>query len=297
VRALFPCGSVTGAPKIRAMEVIRELEQSPRGVYCGAIGYFAPDGSANFNVAIRTLTIDGDKGELGIGGAVVHDSLSSAEYAECLLKARYYDVARKPLELIETLRYEPQKGFIRAERHLTRMKASAEFFHFPFDYRTASKALNDAIADAREALRVRLALNEQGEFVSTSAPLGASAQEWTYAISEKRTNSADALLRHKTSWRELYESEHAASGVDEVVFLNERGEITEGSRTNIFARIDGKLFTPPLLCGVLNGCLRAEMLADHDCEESVLTLDDLTRAEEIFLGNSLRGLIRAKLKN
>jgi para-aminobenzoate synthetase/4-amino-4-deoxychorismate lyase len=296
VRALFPCGSVTGAPKIRAMEVIHELEQSPRGVYCGAVGHFAPDGSANFNVAIRTLTIEGDKGELGIGGAVVHDSLATAEYAECLLKARYYDAARKPFELIETLRYEPHKGFVRAERHLARMKASAEFFHIPFDDSAAWRSLNNATADAKENLRVRLTLNESGEFARTAAPLGQSAQEWTYAISEKRIDSADVLLRHKTNWRELYESEYAALGADEVIFLNERGEITEGSRTNVFAQICGRLLTPPLSSGVLNGCLRAEMLAEYDCEVSTIMLDDLARADAIFLGNSLRGLIRAKLK-
>ena len=115
VRALFPCGSVTGAPKIRAMEIIRELEASPRGIYCGAIGHFAPDGSANFNVAIRTLTIRAIAGELGIGGAVVQDSMRGSEYAECLLKARYFEAARKPLELIETLRYAPGEGFTRLE--------------------------------------------------------------------------------------------------------------------------------------------------------------------------------------
>jgi len=296
VRALFPCGSVTGAPKIRAMEVIRELEQSSRGVYCGAIGHFAPDGSANFNVAIRTLTIKGNKGELGIGGAVVHDSLASAEYAECLLKARYYDAARKPLELIETLRYEPQKGFVRAERHLARMKVSAEFFHISFDESAAWRSLNSATGSAEENLRVRLTLNERGEFACAAALLGPSVREWTYAISQKTTNSTDIFLRHKTNWRELYESEYAASGADEVIFLNERGEITEGSRTNVFAQIGGRLLTPPLSSGVLNGCMRAEMLANQDCEESVLTPDDLARADAIFLGNSLRGLIRAKLK-
>jgi para-aminobenzoate synthetase/4-amino-4-deoxychorismate lyase len=296
VRALFPCGSVTGAPKIRAMEVIRELEQSPRGVYCGAIGHFTPDGSANFNVAIRTLTIEGNKGELGIGGAVVHDSLASAEYAECLLKARYYEAARKPLDLIETLRYELHKGFVRAELHLARMKASAEFFHIPFDESVAWRSLNDAINGAEENLRVRLTLNEQGEFACAAAPLGPPAQDWTYAISKKRTNSIDVLLRHKTNRRELYESEHAACSADEVIFLNEHGEIAEGSRTNVFVQIGGRLLTPRLSSGVLNGCLRAEMLANRECEESILMPDDLARADAIFLGNSLRGLIRAKLK-
>ncbi|MGZ5938876.1 MAG: aminodeoxychorismate synthase component I, partial [Rhizomicrobium sp.] len=139
VRALFPCGSVTGAPKIHAMEIIRELEESPRGIYCGAIGFFAPDGSANFNVAIRTLTISGNRGQLGIGGAVVQDSTAASEYAECLLKARYFESVRKPIGLIETLRYE--NGFVRRERHLDRMQRSARFLDIPFDRMAAMRAL------------------------------------------------------------------------------------------------------------------------------------------------------------
>ena len=133
LKAIFPCGSITGAPKIRAMEIIAALEESPRGAYCGAIGYFAPDGSARFNVAIRTLTLEGARGELGVGGAVVHDSTAQGEYAECLLKARYFAQARKPLELIETLRYAPGEGFTRLDLHLARMAASAPVFGLAFD--------------------------------------------------------------------------------------------------------------------------------------------------------------------
>ena len=294
VRALFPCGSVTGAPKIRAMEIIRELETSPRGVYCGAIGYFAPDGSANFNVAIRTITIQGNEGELGIGGAIVQDSHSDAEYDECLLKARYFEDARRPIGLIETLRYEG--AFVRLDRHLERMRNSAEVLGLPFDRARAIAALERAVPGAAAPLRVRLSLDEVGAFDCTTAQVESAPTRWRYAISPYRVNSADQLLRHKTSWRAFFDDERARlaglTGCDEVIFLNERSELSEGSRTNIFVRRGAKLVTPPLCAGVLNGVLRRELIAKGACCEAVLSVDDLRG--EVFLGNSLRGLIPAQ---
>ena len=291
LRALFPCGSVTGAPKIRAMEILQELEASPRGVYCGAIGHFAPDGSARFNVAIRTLTVwKGDQGELGIGGGVVQDSRADSEYAECLLKAQFFETARKPLELIETLRW--QSGFTRLTSHLARMEESARIFGLAFDRAAALDALEEAVAGRTGALRVRLTLNEMGQHEATAHDLPFNPPHWTYAISPQRTDSRDPFLRHKTNWRELYESEVKRLGTDEVVFMNERGEITEGARSNIFIRRGDTTLTPALMSGLLNGCLRAEMLARGLAHEAVLTPDDLKG--EVYFGNSLRGLIEAK---
>ena len=302
LRALFPCGSVTGAPKIRAMEILRELETSPRGVYCGAIGHFAPDGSALFNVAIRTLTVRGNQGELGIGGGVVQDSRMASEYAECLLKARFFESARKPLELIETLRCEPglkqrsdkplTESFVRLASHLARMKLSAGTFAMPFDEVAACTALEDAVASKTGPQRVRLTLNEQGVYHATAHDLPSNPAHWTYTISPERTHSGDVFLRHKTSWRELYESEVKRLGTDEVIFLNERGELTEGARSNIFIRRGDVLVTPPLSTGLLDGCLRAELIAQDKAREAVLMLDDLMG--DVFFGNSLRGLIPAK---
>ncbi len=290
LKALFPCGSVTGAPKIRAMEILRELESSPRGAYCGAIGHFAPDGSARFNVAIRTLTISGGEGELGIGGGVVQDSRSESEYAECLLKARFFETARKPLQLIETLRFE--NGFGRLEAHLARLENSAPVFGVPFDRIAARKALDEAVAGRGGALRVRLTLDEAGRHDAAAYDLPASPSYWTYAVSPQRTDSRDKLLRHKTNWRELYESEVKRLGSDEVVFVNERGEITEGARSNIFVARGGVLLTPPSETGLLAGCLRAELIADGRAREALLTPDDLLG--EVYFGNSLRGLIAGK---
>lgn len=290
LRALFPCGSVTGAPKIRAMEILHDLESSLRSVYCGAVGHFAPDGSACFNVAIRTLTIRNERGELGLGGGVVQDSIASGEYAECLVKARFFETARKPLELIETLRYE--NGFVRLESHLARMQASARLFALGFDEAVARSALNGAIQNRDGPARVRLTLNEAGLHHATAHDLAPNPAHWSYAVSPVRTDSGDALLRHKTSWRELYEGEAKRLGTDEVIFCNERGELTEGARSNIFIRREGILLTPPLGAGVLDGRLRAELIGQGKAREVVLTPDDLEG--EVWFGNSLRGLIAGR---
>jgi para-aminobenzoate synthetase/4-amino-4-deoxychorismate lyase len=292
VRALFPCGSVTGAPKIRAMEVIAELEQSPRGVYCGAIGHFAPDGSARFNVAIRTLTIAGGHGELGIGGAVVQDSVADGEYAECLLKARYFEAPRRLLELIETLKFSPAEGFVRRDLHLARMARSAAALGIRFDIGQAKRAL-EAVGGNGDVLRIRLTLSESGEFACAAMPLPPNPEFWTYTISPRKI-IADALARHKTNWRDLYESEFARLGCDEVIFLNQRGEVAEGSRTNIFVARDGKLATPPLSSGALDGVLRRALIAEGRCKEATLLPENLVNVD-VYLGNSLRGLIRAML--
>jgi len=292
--ALFPCGSVTGAPKIRAMQIIRELETTERGAYCGAIGYLSPDGSAEFNVAIRTLTISSGKGQLGIGGAIVHDSLMRSEYEECLLKARYYEQARRPIELIETLRFSPQRGFDRVHRHLSRMQLSAKAFGIEFDSVAAAVALENSVADTTGDQRVRLALLENGEFSCTSSPIPEAAPAlWRYRFSSVTMSSKDALLRHKTNWRDVYEAELSRLGSDEVLFMNEHGRVTEGSRTNIFVRRNGRLVTPRVGEGLLGGCLRQEMLESNACAEGEVYPEDLAAADEIFLGNSLRGLIRA----
>jgi para-aminobenzoate synthetase/4-amino-4-deoxychorismate lyase len=291
LRALFPCGSVTGAPKIRAMEILHALETSPRGAYCGAVGVFAPDGSARFNVAIRTMTITGNSGELGIGGGVVQDSQRHSEYAECLLKARFFERDRRPLELIETLRWD--NGFVRIDRHFSRMEASARIFGLPFDSCTARIALHHAVAGKSGAQRVRLTLNEEGDHNAAAYELAPGPSHWGYAMSPERTQSADLLLRHKTSWRELYEGEVKRLRTDEVVFCNERGELTEGARSNIFVERDGVLLTPPIDAGVLGGCLRAELIEQGRAREALLMPDDLKNG--FHFGNSLRGLIPAKL--
>ena len=290
LKALFPCGSVTGAPKIRAMEILQELESSPRGAYCGAVGFFAPDGAARFNVAIRTLTIAGGRGELGIGGGVVQDSTAASEYAECLLKARFFEATRRKLELIETLKFE--KNFVRLEAHLARMAHSASVFGLAFDGQAARSVLQSAVSGQAGSLRVRLTLDEAGRFQAQAAALPPNPEHWTYRVSPEQMQSGDLLLRHKTSWREVYDRETQRSGSDEVIFCNERGELTEGARSNIFIQRDGKLLTPAQDCGLLAGCLRAELIERGECREAILTEADLATGT-VYFGNSLRGLVLA----
>jgi para-aminobenzoate synthetase/4-amino-4-deoxychorismate lyase len=299
IHAVFPCGSITGAPKIRAMEIIRELESTPRGVYCGSIGVFSPDQTSSFNVAIRTITLSENYGTLGIGSAVVADSASEVEYEECLLKARYFTDVQSPIGLIETLRYEPNHGFLRGELHLARLEASAERLDIPFDKAGVRKSLDAAVHQSNAALRMRLQLSGDGSLEVTTRPFSPQTPDnvWKYVVSEHFVQSEDLLARHKTSWRDLYDSERArwsACGIDEVIFQNERGELAEASTTNIFVLNGRRLQTPPLSSGALEGCLRRSLLDSGECEERVLRLEDLERSEALFFGNSLRGLIRGE---
>ena len=301
LESIFPPGSVTGAPKVRAVEIIRELESEPRGVYTGAVGSISPDGAVHFNVAIRTLTLFGDgRGEVGIGSGVVHDSQAQAEYDECVLKMRFLTDPVRDFQLIETMLYDPSEGYVLLDRHLERLAESATYFRYPCATEDIRAALEShARTLDKRSYRVRLLLFRDGhtEITDTLLP-GAPVTEMTYVISEHTTHSEDVFLFHKTTERALYDGEwatkHDAFGTDEVVFLNERGEVTEGSRTNIFALVDGVLLTPPLSCGVLPGTFRADLLAQGNAREAIITLDDLGRADAVYLGNSVRGLLPAR---
>ncbi|BCJ92416.1 aminodeoxychorismate synthase, component I [Terrihabitans soli] len=297
LQALFPCGSVTGAPKIRAMQIINEVESGPRGVYCGSIGYAAPDGDFSFNVAIRTAHIADGHGEIGIGGGIVADSRLAAEYDEALLKLKFFKEPHMPLGLIETLRFD-EHGFYLLERHLERLETSAAFFEIPFSAAKARAVLEEAVSRAveKEAQRVRLVLDDSGALSAKSATL-AAMHMLRFVIADRRMDSSNPLLAHKTTERAIYDEPREQAirdfGVDEVVFLNERGELTEGSFTNLFVEKGGALLTPALSCGLLPGTLRAQLIANGKTKEAVLTAGDLDTAGKIFLGNSVRGLVEA----
>jgi len=303
IEALFPCGSITGAPKVRAMEIIRELELEPRGVYTGAIGMIAPNGDMMLNVAIRTAVIDrAGRGQMGVGSGIVYDSDPDAEFAECLLKARFL-TDEPPFRLIETLRWTPAEGFYLLDRHFARLAASAAHFDFPCDLNEIERALENAVAGAlNSCLRVRLLLNHRGApgVTATGIAVPDESAQMTFVVSDRPVDPEDAFLYHKTTRRELYESElarcQAATGCDEVVFLNVHGKLTEGSRTNLFVERGGRLLTPPLTCGLLSGTLRGALLDDprRETQERPLTLADLDAADRIFLGNSVRGLRPAR---
>ena len=303
VRAIFPPGSVIGAPKIRAMELIAGLETEARGVYCGAIGHIQPDGDANFNVAIRSPVVFRDgRGEMGIGSGVVYDSDGGREYAECLLKMKFLTDPPKTFELIETLMWEAGSGYVLLRGHMDRLQASATYFGYTCDPATVRAQLDEAVAglEAPRA-RVRMTLAEDGGVTIGVTPLEAAPAEpppMRFVMSPSRVNSADAFLYHKTTRRDLYDGEWKhysdTAGADEVIYLNERGELAEGSRTNIFLSKDGELLTPALSSGLLPGVLRADLLAQGKVREAVLTEDDLWSAEAIYLGNSVRGLMPAQ---
>ena len=300
--AIFPPGSIIGAPKIRAMELIAEYETEPRGVYCGAIGHLSPDNKALFNVAIRTpVVFRGGQGEIGIGSGVVYDSEGAKEYAECLLKMKFLTDPPRSFELIETMLCEPGKGYWLLERHLQRLAASARYFNYTYREVNVRNALEtEAAKHSTDRLRVRLLLAENGAVTITSTKIAPQVpdQVMRYAVSDTRLDSHSVFLFHKTTRRELYDTEwkHYAdgAGADEVIYLNERGEVAEGSRTNIFIKRGGKLYTPPLTSGLLPGVLRAELIANGEAEEAILTLQDLSNAEAVFLGNSVRGLVNAE---
>lgn len=296
---LFPCGSITGAPKLRAMEIIHDVEAGPRGIYTGSIGYFAPDGDLMLNVAIRTAVIDTEgQGEIGIGGGIVADSTAEDEYREALLKMAFFTNPVEPVTLIETLRWTAADGFDLLERHCERMELSARYFGLPFDRAAITTLLSEAVSGfSADPMRVRLTLDANGPAV-TAVPLPPNPAVFRFAIAPERLDSQSLWLAHKTTNRAFYDEPrqraHAALGVDEVVFLNERDELAEGSITNLFVERDGLLVTPPLSSGLLPGTLRAELIAGGKAVEQVLRLADLQAADAIWLGNSVRGLLPAQ---
>ena len=296
--ALFPCGSITGAPKLRAIEALAEIEGDsvPRGVYTGAIGRLDATQDAAFNVAIRTLTIaDGaDHAMLGVGGGIVADSRADAEWDEALAKAGFVTAGATPFDLIETMAFDPADGIVLLERHLARMKQSAAAFGFPFDRHGARNELQAATFRLREAKRVRLVLSPSGAIAIEVAPMPPwPAQAVEVAIAPLPTGAADFRLRHKTSDRAFHDAARAAAGAFEAIYEAD-GHLTEGSFTSIFVERDGMLLTPPLAAGMLPGVLRAELIARGEAIEGPLTRADLMRG--FFVGNALRGLIPAVVK-
>ncbi len=294
--AIFPCGSITGAPKIRAMQIIHELEKTPRGVYTGAIGAFSKN-HAIFNVAIRTLVLQNGKGILGVGGGIVADSNAADEYDEALLKSRFLNKSCY-FDLFETMKWERGTGFYLLERHLQRLQTSAAHFGFTFDEAKihAALAAQEKLFPA-SLMRYRLTLKRNGDLVHAASPLDDNNKDWRHVISNHVLASGNEFLYHKTTQRDLYETELAraqAHGADDVLFFNTRGELCESARANVFVELDGRLLTPALNCGLLPGTLRAEWLALNKATESVITAPMLKAAKAIYLGNSLRGLRLSK---
>jgi len=296
LRALFPCGSITGAPKIRAMQIAAELEASERGLYTGALGWLAPNGDFRLNVAIRTLELaPGGRGKLGIGSGIVADSVPAAEWEECLLKSAFLRNCDPGLKLIETLRRE-NGIYPMWAGHLARLRRSAEWLGFPLDEQLLCRQLGEQAASG--IWRVRLTLDKAGVIEIQAVAFDAAAPVMQRAaLAGVRIDSADPLRQYKTTSRHLYDealqSLSIDSGIFDLVFLNERGEVAEGARSNVFVERDGMLLTPPLDSGALPGVLRSQLLAGGRAREVVLYPEDLQ--DGFLLGNALRGLIPVRL--
>jgi para-aminobenzoate synthetase/4-amino-4-deoxychorismate lyase len=290
--ALFPCGSITGAPKIRASEVIAEVEGSPRGIYTGAIGRIDPDGDGVFNVAIRTLAIrKPGTARIGLGSGVVADSRAGEEWAECLAKGAFVAAGQRRFDLIETMAFDPDQGIPLLERHLARMKASAGLFGYPFDRHATRNELQAATFRLRDRRRIRLLLAPTGAIAIQVSPMPAAPDgPVEVAIVPHPVAAGDFRLQHKTSDRAFYDEARRAAGTFEVA-LTRGGVLTEGSFTSLFVKRGGLFVTPPLARGLLPGVLRAELLETGRAIEGDLSPADL--ANGFFIGNALRGLIPA----
>lgn len=288
--ALHPSASVTGAPKVATMELLRALEASPRGVYTGAVGHVPPDGLASFNVAIRTAVIDRERSALsfGIGSGIVWDSEVDAEYDECLLKGSVLGQRPVEFELLETLRWTPGAGFFLLDGHLRRLGEAAEYFSVPMP--EVHAALAAAVADATGPLRVRLLVSRDGQVRIEQKPFVQATGAVRAALAPAPIDTSDVFLFHKTTNRRVYDEARASvPDVDDVLLWNADGEVTEGTIANLVAEIDGVRVTPPIACGVLPGTYRAMLLASGRVSERVVTIDDLRRATGLWLVNSVQG--------
>ena len=309
--AMFPCGSITGAPKHRSMEIIRELESSPRGIYTGAIGYISPRGRSHFNVAIRTVVVDREEGraEFGVGSGIVWDSVDRDEYDECLLKAEMlggraspkrsasYVIGDPPgFRLLETILWRVNGGFALLDRHLDRLRASADCFGFACDLADVRAALHEAVEDLRVPARVRVMVEADGTVLCEAVDLVPVREPVRLALASSPVNRFDVFLYHKTTKRGLYDRARASRpDADAVVLWNEEEEITESTECNIVIVRSGRRITPPIECGLLPGTMRAELLDAEEIVEDRVTKADYLAAEEVWLINSVRGWLRAEV--
>ena len=291
--AMYPCASITGAPKRSTTQIIKNLEKYPRGVYTGAIGYLAPERRARFNVAIRTVVVNRSQGQAvyGVGGGIVWDSEAAAEYAECRLKARVLTQSRPKFHLLESLRWTPEAGYFLLEEHLARLGNSAAYFGYPADLPGIHQKLAEQAAALTAAAKVRLLLAADGTINLEAAALAEmGGLPLRVALAPSPVDSDNLWLYHKTTRREVYEAARAACPhCDDVLLWNERGELTEATIANVVLELDGELVTPPVEAGLLAGTYRNWLLQHGRICERAILLTDLPRAGKIWLINSVRG--------
>jgi para-aminobenzoate synthetase / 4-amino-4-deoxychorismate lyase len=299
-RALFPCGSITGAPKVRAMQLLAKIEDEPRGIYTGAIGFFSPEETV-FNVAIRTLLLEDDSATMGVGGGIVTDSKPDVEFRECQLKADFLMSSHQPFSLIETMLWKGDYPLI--ELHLDRLADSAGYFGFCCNRAAIHSALRReaTLFPDQRPRKVRLLLDYDGTTHIESETIAdlSNSESARICIAPERTDPDDRFLFHKTTNRKIYDSAFAAvssAGFDDTLFVNARGEVTEGAISNVLIEKDGRWYTPPVGCGLLPGVYRRFLLKTRvELEERILTLDDVRNADAVYICNAVRGLRRANV--
>jgi para-aminobenzoate synthetase/4-amino-4-deoxychorismate lyase len=296
--SLFPCGSVTGAPKHRTIEIIQEMERGPRGVYTGAIGFFSPAREAVFNVPIRTVVLTNSQGAMGVGSGIVIDSQAEDEYRECLLKSEFLTLREEPFQLLESILWSDGYSFL--PLHLERMELSAAYFEFNFNRQVILAALDEEKKQlpCGERAKVRVLLERSGAVLVSHVPVEEPAGTGKVIVSASRVFSGDRFLRHKTTRRELYDRQYAqvrSQGFDEVLFLNEREELTEGAISNVFIEKQGQWFTPPVACGLLPGIYRRHLLESGRAAEKSLQMQDLLFADSVYICNAVRGCRKVTL--
>ena len=306
---MFPCASITGAPKVRTMQIINELEPEPRGVYTGAIGFLAPKGRATpqrraqFNVAIRTVVVDKLTGtaDYGVGSGIVWDSDAADEYEECRVKTHVLTQKRPSFSLLEALLWAPDAGYFLLEAHVKRLMESAEYFGVAVEETAVRerlkiedqrlRAAQSSIINHQFPQKIRLLVAQDGAITVEAVPLsqGAWPVPVRVGLAAAPVDSGDIWLYHKTTQRQVYEqARNGRPDCDEVILWNERGEITEATTTNIVVELDGQLWTPPIESGLLAGTFRGELLAQGQIRERVLTKEDLQQSQHLWLINSVR---------
>ena len=304
LKAIFPSGSVTGAPKINTMKIINFLEREPRRVYTGSIGFFAPDGDGVFNVVIRTILIDNKRGsgEMGIGSGIVYDSDPYKEFDECELKADFIRKKKNYFKFIETILWRPKKGYFLLNKHLNRLLSSAEYFNVCYDKKAILKELKDLEKrlDRDYDHRVRLLFDEKGRMQASFTKINGHREAARVRFSEKKVRNNNIFLYHKTTSRDLYDEEHEkwrGKGYFDIIFTNKKDEVTEGAISNILIRKGRFYYTPPVDCGLLNGVFRRHLIETKKIpvKEKVLRREDILSADEVFMMNSVRGMVKVVL--
>ncbi len=301
--ALFPAASITGAPKLRAMQIIDQLETHPRHIYTGSAGFVTPHHFAQFNVAIRTVLIDkiNQQAEFGVGGGIVWDSESGDEFQECHTKARVLTYSQPQFELLETIKWCATDGYILLEDHLLRLQHSACYFSWSIDANKIAQQLKSAQTDFPNTdQRVRLRVSKSGNIMIEHTDLIDFPDPYVVKVAVRPINSKNYFLYHKTTYRTMYQNMYentlsASPNCDDVLLYNERGELTESCRANLLIQSAAGWITPPVSCGLLNGIGRQHLIRQGKATESIVNREQLLAAKSVWLVNSVRGRWRVSV--